>query len=417
MRSETDVNRPGPRHGWLRRLALPGWVTLLAFPLIAGGCVAAQPADRAGDRGNTAAMRRIRVLIAEADTASLAVQGPSRVVDPAGNSLFSDTAPISIQVRADSQQPAAVELNGRAVPSGCRVIPAAAGTIRVDGRLYGGTLTILNRSGRVLLVNNLDIEDYLPGVLTGEMFPTFHIEAFKAQAVAARTYALYQKFVNPRPDFDVTATTASQVYVGTGSEKAVEAVRATRGRVLTWSSPAGEKMFCTYYSSTCGGETSSVSYLLPVESIPPLAGGVRCTTCTHAKYYTWPPARISRAELTAKLRARYPLFGSLGPIERIEPIKTSPAGRTTWLQLLDASGKCVRMRAAQFRLTVGPGLMRSTWCRIQPDGDGFVFTAGRGFGHGVGMCQFGADGMARTGADYRSILTHYYPTSHITKAY
>ena len=72
----------------------------------------------------------------------------------------------------------------------------------------------------------------------------------------------------------MTNTTASQVYVGAGSDKAIEAVRATYGRVLTWTSPPGEKMFCPYYSSTCGGETSPVNYLQPVQPIPPLAGGV-----------------------------------------------------------------------------------------------------------------------------------------------
>jgi stage II sporulation protein D len=75
------------------------------------------------------------------------------------------------------------------------------------------------------------------------------------------------------------------------------------------------------------------------------------------------------------------------------------------------------MRASQFRLTIGPGLLRSTWCRIDRTADGFTFSAGRGFGHGVGMCQFGADGLGQAGWNYRAILAHYYPSSHITKAY
>ena len=67
--------------------------------------------------------------------------------------------------------------------------------------------------------------------------------------------------------------------------------------------------------------------------------------------------------------------------------------------------------------TIGPGLLRSTWCRIDSAPDGFTFSGGRGFGHGVGLCQFGADGLGQAGWNYRAILAHYYPSSHITKAY
>ncbi len=400
-----------------RRLGMPLCLVLLSFPLIAGGCATTQPAGPSRRTADTAELRRIRVLIFEGPAAAVAVQGPSRVVDPAGMPLFANAAGVSIQAAVDLQQPSAVRLNGRGVPSGTRIVPLAGGAVDVNGRAYAGSLTLLNRSGRLLLVSNLDIEEYLPGVLTGELFPGFHPEAFKAQAVAARTYALYQKFANPKPDYDMTSTTASQVYVGAGSDKAVQAVRATDGRVLTWASPAGERMFSPYYSSTCGGETSPVNYLNASKVIPPLAGLVPCTSCTHARYYTWPAVHMSRDEVTRKLRARYPVFGTLGTIQRIEPIETSPSGRIVWLQLLDAAGQCVRMRASQFRLVVGPGELRSTWCHIEPTADGFAFTNGRGFGHGVGLCQFGADGLAQAGWNYRAILEHYYPNSHIVKAY
>jgi stage II sporulation protein D len=412
-----DVADPLPGHGRRGWRMMPVWLVLVSFPLVAGGCATTQPTTGPATRGDTAALRQVRVLIFEGSSAGVAVQGPCRVIDPNGHSLFADSGAIAIRVAADSQQPGAVSLNNRSVPSGSRILPRTSGAIQIDGKAYAGSLTLLNHSGQVLLVSNLDIEEYLPGVLSGELFPKFHIEAYKAQAVAARTYALYQKFANPKPDYDMTSTTASQVYVGTGSDKAVEAVRATYGRVLTWTSPGGEKMFCPYYSSTCGGETSPVSYLHAVQPIPPLAGGVQCTSCTHAKYYTWESVHFSRSELTRKLRDKFPVFQTLGPIERIEPIQTTPGGRIVWLQLLDSRNQCVRMRASQFRLTVGPTVLRSTWCRIDSTPDGFTFSGGRGFGHGVGMCQFGADGLGQAGWNYRAILAHYYPSSHITRAY
>ena len=95
-------------------------------------------------------------------------------------------------------------------------------------------------------------------------------------------------------------------------------------------------MFSPYYSSTCGGESSPVNYLQATQPIAPLAGGVQCTSCTHAKYYTWEPVHLSRTELTQKLRARYPVFQGLGTIERIEPVQSMPGGRVVWLQFSTA---------------------------------------------------------------------------------
>jgi len=418
MQSDEDVPQLLPGHGRLGRLALPVGVGLLLLPLIGGGCAATPPAGGPTTRdADVAALRQIRVLIVEDRSCVVAIQGPWRIVDAHGGSLSSSILPASFQVAVPAGQSESILLNGRAVPTGSRILSRTAGTIHVDGRPYGGTLTLLNAADRLRVVNNLDVEQYLPGVLTGELFPHFHPEAYKAQAVAARTYALYQKFAHPKPDYDVTGTTASQVYVGAGSDKAVDAVRATYGRVLTWASPTGEKMFCPYYSSTCGGMTAPVSYLQLVQPIPPLAGGVQCTACAHARYYTWEPVHLSRAEVTRKLRAKYPLFQTIGVIQRIEPLEIAPGGRIMWLQLLDGRGGCIRMRASQFRLTMGPSLLRSTWCRIDNDADGFTFSGGRGFGHGVGMCQFGADGLGQAGWNYKAILAFYYPGSHLTRAY
>lgn len=416
------------RHGWLCRLTLPAWFALLLLPLVGGGCATNEATPGRAGSGKAAALRQMRVLIYEsAAPVTVAVGGAFRVVDPAGRSVSQSQAPLSLKISADARQPAAVWVNGQSLPAGSRIVPRTDGSLQVDtaefSRRYYGTLTLLNRGGRLTIVNNLDIEQYLPGVLAGELPAKFHPEAFRAQAVAARTYALYQKFVHPRSDFDVQSTTASQMYVGFGGNtpleaRALEAVRATQGRVLTWSSPTGERIFCTYFSSTCGGETSNVSNLQPVASIPPLAGGVRCTSCTHGPRYRWDTVVFTRQQVTQKLRAAHPqAFAGMGTIERIEPAEVTPAGRVTWLRLYDAGGEAVRMRAAKFRLAMDPGVLRSTWFTIQPTADGFAFCNGRGFGHGVGMCQYGADGLGQAGWNWRQILAHYYPGSHITKAY
>lgn len=406
-------------HGRLGWLTLPAWMLLLISPLIGGGCISNPPTTVPGGqrRSDDAALRQVRVQVYDdVGPTTVSVTGPFQILDSAGRALSSSPSSASMSVALDAQ--GAVLLNGRVMPGICRIVPHSDGTLQFGSHLYHGSLTVLNHGGHLWLINNLDIEQYLPGVVTGELFAKFHPEAFKAQAVAARTYALYQKFVNPRADYDVTNTQASMVYVGVGSAKAVEAVKETYGRVLTWSSPKGERIFCTYFSSTCGGVTCSVSNLQPVAPIPPLAGGVKCPGCTHANYYTWPAFSMSRQDVTQKLRAKHPqIFGSMGTIQRIEPLETTPEGRITWLVLTDNRGEQARMRAAQFRLAVGPGQMRSIWCQIQNTPDGFVFCNGHGFGHGVGMCQWGADGLAQAGWNWKQIVLHYYPGAHITRAY
>jgi len=394
----------------------------LICPLLSAGCVAATPQAGVSPDADLAALRQVRVLL-RADTggAKIAVEGPYRILDAAGRVLYERTAALPASpVSGDFSGLGKVYLAELPLPSGSRLAPRQDGTIEVDSRRYRGSLVLLSRGRSVYIVNVLDVEDYIKGVLAGEMPARFHLEAYKAQAVAARTYVLYQKFVFGRNrDYDVVATQASQMYIGLAGEtpKALEAVTQTYGRVLTWTSPAGEKLFCPYYHSTCGGITASIGEMLPIRPIPPLAGGVRTDACSHSKYYRWEPVTLSRQYVTQRLRARYALFRSLGPIVRIEPIQVSPEGRLVWLRLIDEKGRRVRMRAAQFRLAVGSTKMRSTWCRIVNTPDGFALEDGRGFGHGVGMCQYGADGLARAGWSWRQILAHYYPGSHITKAY
>jgi len=395
-------------------------VLALCLVLAGGGCTSAGRAAGPSE-AEIARLRQVRVLLYRAgDPVTVAVAGPYRMFSYQPVRLLAEgkyLRPSLLRADADGVH---LILAGAKLPQRVLLVPEEDGTAQVGVRRYRGRLILSRRSDTLEVINVLDIEDYLKGVLAGELPERFHIEAYKAQAVAARTYALYQKFtVGRRRHYDVTATQASQVYIGVAGEtpKARAAVEQTYGRILTWSSPQGEKIFCAYYHSTCGGVTQSVANLLPVRAIPPLAGGVRCGACSHSRYFRWGPVSVSKQAVTDTLRRRWDLFNRLGRIEHIVPIKTTPEGRLVWLRLIDDRGVAVRMRAEQFRLAVGSTVMRSTWCRILERPDEFVFTDGRGFGHGVGMCQYGADGLARSGWDWRRILLHYYPGCHITKAY
>lgn len=305
--------------------------------------------------------------------------------------------------------------------------PRGIGIYWPDGtwRRYGGRMTLLGGAdGLGRLINVVDIEDYLVGVVASELHRGFHPEAFRAQAVAARTYAWYQKrTAAPTALWDLRATQSSQVYLGLDRQEqvpeAVEAVRQTRGVVCTWSSPRGQRIFCAYYCSTCGGCTQAARSVRDEPAIPPLAGGVVCDFCRESPVYRWPPVRIGKETLTERLRLVDPRFATIGPIEKLEVVDMSSCGRPRRIALMDAEGQAITLGVENFRLAVDPTGMsiKSSWFEPVVDETGIALTNGRGFGHGLGLCQYGANGMAKSGASAGAILRHYYPTARLVRAY
>jgi stage II sporulation protein D len=309
------------------------------------------------------------------------------------------------------------------VPHGEEPVSVAIGD---DRREYRGTFTVCrdpDRSGAV--VNTLDVEEYLISVVASEAPATFHPEALRAQAIVSRTYAWYQKRTAPEGRrWDLRATEASQVYSGVTSgpawRRAAAAVEYTRGIVCTWMSPQGERIFCAYFSSTCGGHTQAAGPVKNEATIPPLAGGVKCAYCADASpAYKWNPVSFSKKAVTERLRAKYPKFKTIGQIEEIQVIDQTAQGRPVRLRLVDGKDRSIPLEAENFRLTVDPSgrSLRSTFFKVRSEPTRFVFSGGKGFGHGLGLCQYGANGMAEAGANVAYILSHYYPQSRLKRAY
>lgn len=276
------------------------------------------------------------------------------------------------------------------------------------------------------VINVVNIDQYVAGVLPGELYADWHTESFRAGAVAARTYALWQMAKSAHRSYDVRATEASQVYggipVGPAARKARDAAAYTRGIVCTWTSPKGERIFCTYYSSACGGRTQNVSYCMNEDSIPPLAGGVRCNYCRIAprktNAYRWGPTSISKTKLSQRLARRFPSLRSIGAVERVDIARRGKAsGRPAAFRVVGSGGRSRLLNSEEFRLAVGSGTMRSSDCTIVNRPDEIQFTDGRGFGHGVGLCQWGMQGQALLGRKAGQILKFYYPGVHLTRAY
>lgn len=277
-------------------------------------------------------------------------------------------------------------------------------------------------------INLVPLEPYLAGVVGAEMPRYWEPAALQAQTIAARTYCLYMKKrfgINRR--WDVRKTQANQVYQGVGAESGQiwEAVNRTYGQVLVCKGPAGIKdIFPAYYSSTCGGHTENSKHVFG-DSFEALVG-VACPYCkdiAKPNLFFWPMVQFDKSYVTKRLFERYPKLKGLGKIINIKANRKSnyqgnygKYSRLTSVKLIGSTGKSDFLRAEDLRLSIdGSGRkIKSTICQIVNWSDKWAFMSGRGFGHGVGMCQCGAEGMARAGKKARQILQFYYPGSKIS---
>ncbi len=309
------------------------------------------------------------------------------------------------------------------------ICPGSPHIFSLNGDEYRGKLKlILTSDGNSIdAMNIVPLEPYLAGVVGAEMPDYWEPEALKAQAIVARTYCLYNKQrFGSRRRWDVKKTQANQVYWGVSAESAQVwyAVSSTFGQVLTCKHPNGtEDIFPTYYSSVCGGHTENSQNVFG-DSYGPLAG-VACPYCKDVaklSLFFWPTVQFDKTTVTTRLHRKYPKLRDLGEITKIIPVERSDYGdisRITRVRLVGSTGKSDFLRGEDLRLTIDPTgrKIKSTVCQIIRWGQNWAFVAGRGWGHGVGMCQYGAQGMARQGKTAVEILYHYYPGSKIVNIY
>ena len=309
------------------------------------------------------------------------------------------------------------------------VYPDEPYIFNLNGQDYRGKLELLinPESGSFDAINLVPPEAYLAGVVGAEMPDHWEPEALKAQAIAARTYCLYiKKRFGKNRKWDMRKTAAHQVYRGVREESTEvwNSVNQTKGQVLVCTHTDGaEDIFPTYYSSICGGHTENSMNVFG-DSFEPLIG-VPCPYCRKVakpKFFFWPTIQFDKTYVVSRLITRYPNLKQLGKIIDIEPEPASnyeDFSRLTKIKLLGANGKSDFLRAEDFRLAIDPTgrKLKSTVCEMLQRGDRWEFSSGRGWGHGVGMCQCGAQGMARKGKNSKQILSYYYPGSRIISIY
>jgi stage II sporulation protein D len=289
---------------------------------------------------------------------------------------------------------------------GVRIEPASDAAISLNGKRLRGTLEIVRQQDLTLLVvNHVALEDYLRGVLSKEAPDYWPPEALEAIAVAARTYALYQRFTKEPSDYDVTGDVMSQDYGGKTSEKAgtTRAVKATRDLIVTYHGA----VFPTFYHSTCGGMTEHARVMGPYD-LEPIRGGIACTLCSASPFFSW-QRRLTKADWAWALRRSR--HGSIGPVSDVQVTRRTASGRAEEVSVIGAR-RTLRLSGYDVRALFGFDHIRSPLFSVIPVADAFILE-GHGWGHGVGLCQFGAAEMARRGFSAREILGFYYPHTEV----
>lgn len=273
--------------------------------------------------------------------------------------------------------------------------PSGDGVVWIGDRWYRGRVLLTRQGSGITAVNYVDIEDYLYSVVGAEAVPSWPQEALKAQAVAARTYALYKRNTSKNTVFDLDTTTATQVYKGLGSEYTTthQAVKATNGQIMTYNN---QPILAVFHSSS-GGHTENVEDIW-TSPLPYLRGVVDYDQTSPVFQWnkTISPSSISR------------IAGGVGNVRALVPQKTTPQGRIVTMQVVgDRSSKTVAGSDLRSALD-----LRSTLFRVSPAGKGLQ-VSGRGFGHGLGLSQWGTYYLAQNGVNYRQILGHYYQNARL----
>ena len=318
-----------------------------------------------------------------------------------------------------------ISIAGEPVCDDIIISPAKGELLNVNQNRFRGVIRIVvdKDGGCFDVINALPVEAYLAGVVGAEMPSYWESEALKAQSIACRTYSLYykQKYAANRK-WDVTKTQSTQVYRGVKAETSTihKALAETTGKVLVCEySDGADRLFPTYYSSVCGGHTANSSEVLGRDVFKPLMGASckYCKSVARKKVFNWKPVELTSDEVTSRLVKRYPNLSKLDGIKHIEIKSKGKLGRITAVRFIGENGENNHIRGEDLRIALDPSgsIIKSAVFKIDETDDGFRFYDGRGYGHGVGLCQCGSEGMARKGASFEKILRHYYPGSKIHK--
>ncbi len=375
----------------------PVWMLLLIIGVGQGSLPCVHAADH------------IRVALTEqADRVTVASAGDLRLETSSGDhvDVLSEATVVlkghGLQVDGNVVRGNGLAIHGTHNELQVTIQRSSPGAVSQHWAVYGD-LEITIRDEHLLIVNVVDLEEYVAGVVSSEVNPGWHEELLRTQAVAARTYVLYKKLESAAQPFDVYANVQDQVYTGRQkvNRAVLDAVNRTRGQVLTYE---GRPIFAVYSSTTAGPTEDAMNVW--AKDLPYLKG-VACPFDRKSPWYEW-RATIPFDTVEARLKEEgYPI----GWLATLTPYGMTTAGRVKDMRILHSRGELV-ITGQEFRRILGYAKVRSTRFSIERI-DRHVVFAGKGAGHGVGLCQWGAKEMAELGYPYQSILRYYYPGTEI----
>jgi len=271
----------------------------------------------------------------------------------------------------------------------------------LNGRSYHGGLEFRRApSGRLTVINELPLDDYVKGILIHETSPVWPFEALKVQAVISRSYALNTRGRHGKEGYDLCDEIHCQVYGGRDSEREIpnRAVEETRGEVLTHEG----KIIKAVFHSCCGGSTENSENIWEGPALPYLKA-VRCRWCRRSPRYKW----VAEVRLDSAARKLAAGGSDVGNIRMLRVLSRSRSGRAYRVRVAGSKG-AAELSANAFRILLDGRVVRSTfWTAVSQTRDSWRFD-GKGWGHGVGLCQWGTKAMADAGRNYKTILHYYY---------
>lgn len=329
------------------------------------------------------------------------VTGDSKVVvrTPALAKLFCKSETVYVSIVGQNSQPIAA-----------KSVELVQGAGSIERKF-----NVTSEKGKCNEILFIPMEEYLVGVISKEMVPSWPKESLRAQAIASRTYAIYQMKKRSKSSFDLESTILDQVFEFPErvSASVKDAVAQTRGEVLGITKNQKFEPIKSFFHSTCGGKTELPEQVWG-EKFAGFKRTAKCPYCYESPRMTWKET-LTVADIEKRLGAKDRTLTELKILPRYA--STRHAGvAVSWKSSLKEWIELIPLDV--FRHKVGTERVRSNWFQLVKTshaGEAAYEFAGQGFGHGVGLCQWGARGMAVQGKNYKQILSLYYPDAHLGK--
>jgi stage II sporulation protein D len=330
----------------------------------------------------------------EVDTLKIGSSTAAIVKDGAGKQLGELNPMSSLSAKLNGNN---ISISDRVEAGELVIEPENNGYVWIGDRWYRGTTRLVRQNNGITAINKVDLEQYLYSVVGAEAVSSWPIEALKAQAVAARSYALYKQKTGSNGIYDVDTTIGTQVYKGLDTEYTTthQAVDSTLGQIMTYNN----QVILAAFHSSSGGYTENVEDVW-TSPLPYLRGVVDYDQ--KSPVFEW-----QQVIPVSKIQS---LVAGVGKITGFQPAETTPRGRVVMMKVTGDHGSTT-VSGNDLRKALD---LRSTLFRVSTDGNN-LHVQGRGFGHGLGLSQWGAYYLAKQGVNYHQILAHYYQTANLTR--